>query len=116
MKKLVLFFAFSAIMVSSCYYDNAEELYQESCDVSAVTYSEDVSIIIANNCVICHNASDPDRLDLTIYNNVFDNSVDIKRRINLPLGAPEAMPDSGPMSRCNIDKVTTWIDQGAIEN
>ena len=113
-----LFFILVGLSITSCYYDNAEELYMvEPCDVSAVTYSQDVSVIISNNCLSCHSGPAAEAgLDLSSYGNVSANAALIKDRINLPAGSAGVMPQTGPMSRCNILKVTTWINQGALDN
>ena len=118
MRKNILLIMLAAIGATSCYYDNAEELYQqEPCDVSAVTYSQDVSVIINNNCLSCHSGPNAEaNLDLSTYGTVSANAAVIKVRINLPAGDPGVMPPTGPMSPCNMNKVTTWIDQGAINN
>ncbi len=122
MKKTLVLFAMAAFLVPSCYYDNAEELYGNqipACDVSAVTYSQDVSAIVAQNCAYsgCHlNPNAQAGLDFSTHATVQANSAAIKDRINRPAGAVGAMPPSGPMSACNIEKVTTWIDQGALNN
>ena len=122
MKKTFLLLALVSFIVTSCYYDNAEELYQEyqqTCDVSAVTYSQDVSKIIAQNCAYsgCHlNPGAAANLDLSTYSDVAANKAAIKTNINLPAGSALAMPPSGPMSSCNIQLVTAWIDNGALNN
>jgi len=48
-----------AVLVAGCYKDNEQELYTfletpGSCDTTNVTYSEVVSKIISNNCLVCH--------------------------------------------------------------
>lgn len=122
MKKTILLLALVSFVVTSCYYDNAEELYkeyQQTCDVSAVTYSQDVSKIIAQNCAYsgCHvNPGAAANLDLSTYNDVAANKDNVKSRINLPAGNASVMPASGPMNSCNIQLVTAWIDNGALNN
>lgn len=122
MKKTLVLFTFIALLATSCYYDNAEELYgnqNQVCDVSAVTYSQDVNAIIVQNCAYsgCHLNPDAQAgLDFSTHATVQANSAAIKDRINRPAGTVGAMPTSGPMSACNIEKVTTWIDQGALNN
>jgi hypothetical protein len=110
--------AIAALSVTSCYYDNAEELYKvEPCDITAVTYSQDVSVIISYNCLACHSGPTPEKdLDLSTYSNVFANAAKVRSRINLSTNSDTIMPPTGRMSECNIEKVSTWIDQGAINN
>lgn len=109
-------------VLTSCYYDNEEELYQnfeQPCDVSSVTYSQDVNIIVAENCALsgCHvNPGAQAGLDLTTYQGVSANAASIQNRINLAPGAAGKMPPTGQLNDCDLEKLNTWIDQGALNN
>ncbi len=120
MSKVLMFCFLVVVLTSSCYYDNEEELYQnfpQQCDVSDVTYSIEVSDILATNCTGCHSGQSPDAgLDLTTYDNVVNAAVRIRDRINRPAGASGVMPQTGRMSQCNIDKINAWINAGAPNN
>ncbi len=108
------------LITFSCVSHSEEELLKQNpnnCDVSAVSYSQDISKIREDNCWLCHgNVSPSAGLDLSIYQNVSDNSSKIKDRINRPAGDALVMPQTGPMIKCNIDKINSWIDQGALNN
>lgn len=119
MRNVILMFS-ALFAVTGCYYDNAEEMYEnfpQDCDVSAVSYSTDIVPILDQNCLSCHSGSAPQaNLDLSTYQNVSDNAASVRNRINLPPGDPLLMPQDGPMIKCNIDKINNWIDQGALNN
>ena len=118
--KRILILAFISGFVVSCYYDNAEDLYQDfpkDCDLQAVSYSMDVVPILDQNCLSCHGSTAPQAgLDLSTYNNVFANKEKVRNRITKPIGDPLLMPPGGPMIKCNVDKINFWIDQGALNN
>ncbi len=118
--KITLLIAAGAVIAQSCYYDNAEDLYQnvpKTCDVSAVLYSADVRPILDQNCLSCHGPISPQAgLDLSSYDKVKANVTKIRDRINRPISDPQVMPQGGPMPKCSIDQVTAWIDAGAINN
>jgi hypothetical protein len=64
MKKIhILFFLFSilALGLSSCYYDNEEELYPAviTCDTISVSYSSSVAPILTSSCNGCHSSASP---------------------------------------------------------
>lgn len=119
LKNLIILVA-TAWFAASCYYDNAEELYQnynQTCDTSVVSFAQDVMPIIDNACVSCHgNISPSAGLTLTDYGTITASLQKVEDRINRPNGDPLVMPQSGPMIRCNIDKINAWINQGAMDN
>lgn len=119
-RKNILILSLGALFVTACYYDNAEDLYQnfpKACDVSAVSYSIDIRPIINQNCVSCHGAvALLAGLNLSTYDNVKANSAKIKDRINRSVSDALLMPQGGPMPQCSIEKVTAWIDAGALNN
>ena len=110
----------SLLLATSCYYDNAEELYQnfpQTCDVSDVNYSIDVTSIINTQCIGCHSGPTPQgQLDLSTYDNVLSNAGSIRDRINLPKGADKVMPEGGKLSNCDLKTFNAWIDAGAPNN
>jgi hypothetical protein len=116
----VFFVLIVTSLATSCYYDNAEDLYQnfpKDCDVTAVSYSMDIEPILNQSCLGCHGSTAPQAgLDLSTHANVFANKEKVRDRINRPIGDPLVMPQGGPMIKCNIDKINAWIDQGALNN
>ncbi len=116
MKKTTIFILV-ILALYSCYNDNEEELYGPvSCDVSNVTYTNDVIAIINNSCATtgCHlsggtgpgNFTEYDQLKLVVDNGKFENRVLIQK----------TMPPSTPLSDCDLQILQTWLDEGALQN
>jgi hypothetical protein len=110
------------MLLSACYFDNAEDIYQhfpKDCDVAELSFTQDIAPIINDNCLGCHGNSNPSAgLSLTSYTavkTVIDNGK-LRDRINRQPSDGSVMPPGGPMSSCNVDKINAWIEQGALEN
>ena len=109
------------IGLQSCYYDSEEDLYPiiTECDTSNVTYSGTVSPIISDNCISCHGSTFPQG------GVILDNYDDLKTHvdngrfwgaINHEAGY-SPMPQNLPkLPQCELDKIKTWIDNGAIND
>lgn len=104
--------------VSSCYYDNVEELYGTSpCDVTAVSWTSDIQPMIQQNCVGCHSGVGASAgLDFSTYMSVKTHSSSLVNRMNKPNGDPLLMPPSGPLSNCTLNQMDAWVAAGAPEN
>jgi hypothetical protein len=121
MKLLVfLILLLATLITSSCYYDNAEQLYGTgaSCD-SVATWTIDIQPLVQAQCVSCHQGvSASGGLDLSTHLSV-QNSVlngTMLDRINRSAGDPLAMPPGGSLSDCNKAKVRVWTRAGALPN
>ena len=117
--KIKAVFAFLALAtLSSCYYDNKEELYQnfpQDCVTSGLTYTNDISTMISDNCVQCHSASGGQFPFLETYQEVRSNEIEVVFRITKSVGDPLVMPQGGPMPKCSIDQILAWYADGAPE-
>lgn len=114
MKKAFVLILFIST-IYSCYNDNEEELYGPvSCDVSAITYTADVSPIINAYCVACHTSGGTAPGDFTNFNELkakvdngtFENRVLIQKN----------MPPNGQLTDCELEILQTWLDNGALNN
>lgn len=118
--RIVSILALIAVIVgvSSCYYDNVEELYGTSpCDVTAVSWTADIQPMIQQNCVGCHSGAGASAgLDLSTYTAVKTHSSNLVNRMNKPNGDPLLMPPSGPLSNCTLNQMDAWVASGAPEN
>jgi hypothetical protein len=116
-----IFLCLSSLLFTSCYYDNAEDLYQNfqtDCDTTVISFSEDVMPIINQNCISCHGTVAPSAgLMLTNHTQIADAVAnrDLLGRVLLPPGNPSRMPPSG-MSDCNIDKIKAWVNANTPNN
>ena len=115
---LLLTFIFA---LSSCSYDNEEELYPKEVIIptDTISYTDDVLPIIVTNCYGCHMSSVvTGGIDLEGYENLIvrveDGSLlgSIMHEDNyspMPQGASK-------LSDSQIEKVSIWIDQDYPNN
>ncbi len=109
-------------VLNACYYDSEEELYPSmggECDLSNVTYSNTVAVILSDNCYSCHNST------IAQGSVILDNYNDLKvyvdngrfwGAINHESGY-SPMPQNLPkLPQCELDKIRTWIDNGALND
>lgn len=116
MKKKIVFILFILTLIS-CYNDNEEDLYGPvSCDVSAITYANDVLPIINASCATtgCHVSGGSGPGDFTNYNDLklkVDNGTFETRVL-----VDKNMPPNTPLSNCDLQILQAWIDNGALNN
>ena len=119
--KLVLFLFVGLMGLNACYYDSEEELYPSSgdCDLSNVTYSGTIVPILNDNCYSCHSSSFPQGSVVLDNYNDLKTHVDNGRfwgAVNHESGY-SPMPQNLPqLPQCELDKIKTWIDNGALNN
>ena len=116
--KSILFILFSALLMSSCYYDNKEELYPElenDCDVTVHDYTNGVQPILANNCLGCHSSSSAPiaggNIDLEGYTNVkaAAESGQLLGSIKHESGYSPMPKGGGKIDDCSILVIEEWI-------
>jgi hypothetical protein len=109
------------LTAQSCYFDNEEELYPSAgeCDLTNVTYSGTVAPILAENCNSCHGGNFPQAGVVTDNYDDLKTVVDNGRfwgAINHEDGY-SPMPQNLPkLPQCELDKIKTWIDNGALND
>ena len=122
MKKVVFIFCVISSL-TSCYYDNEEDLYGVSnCDIEAVSFADDILPIISDHCSSCHSGSNPSA-DLTLvnYSQIMESGLDTSNdgmisRIERLEGEPGLMPTNYRLEQCQINKIKAWVEQGALNN
>ena len=102
--------------LSSCYYDNEEDLYGSTCDTTAVSYAADIWPIIETNCqtgchapggsAIGHIFTDHASVMAKVINGSMKNRVVVQRD----------MPPGTVLTDCQVQKVEAWMLQGALDN
>jgi len=118
-KVFVLFFA---LILTSCYYDNVEELYPGSANCSppvTSSFSENVLPLLNNRCNSCHGGVAPSGgIKLTTYTDVikYVNNGSLAGSINHSSGFSAMPQNSGKMRSCDIGTILVWIDSGALNN
>ena len=108
-----------ATITVSCAYNSEEELYPLSvCDTTNVSYATTIVPILEAKCYDCHAASSPSSgIPLEGYDNI-KVKIDQERLIgairHLPGFSP--MPQIGELTECEIRKIESWVDDGALPN
>ena len=119
MKRLPQFLLLGIVCAyfASCKYDNEEDLYpNSSCDTTDVVYDNEIELIVQAQCATtgCHVSGGSGSGIFENYAGVkakVDNGSFLNRTVVL-----RDMPSNGSLSECNIQKITTWIANGAPKN
>ena len=88
------------------------------CDLSSVSYSQDIEPIVNTNCLGCHAGNSPSGdLLLTSYNEIKSavSNRNLQETINYQSDF-SVMPPNQQMNDCNIAKFAAWIDLGMPNN
>ncbi|MCF8277348.1 MAG: hypothetical protein K9J17_11505 [Flavobacteriales bacterium] len=110
----------SLSLLSSCYYDNEEQLYEyynanNTCDTSAVSFATDIMPMIQGNCVSgCHVAGGSG-------NGIFENYAEVKAKVDngsmlQRVVVVKDMPTGTPLTSCQVNQMQAWILNGAPNN
>lgn len=116
---------FIVLSMTSCYYDVEEELYPgTTCDTTNVLFSNQVSLILTNRCLNCHNSNNAPMIgggvDLDGHANVkvyVDNGKLLSSITHD--GNASFMPKSANNTKlpdCDIAQIRAWINAGALNN
>lgn len=122
MKYAKLVVVLPIVLMTSCYYDKEEILYPESANCTAPTistFSDTVLPLLNNRCNNCHAGSSPSGgIALDTHANVmkYVNDGSLMGSINFASGFSPMPKNSGKMSACDIQKIQSWIDAGALNN
>jgi len=120
-KYLILSYALVLLLLTHCTYDNSVDSYGNTtaCDTAAVTFSQDIKVLIDQNCEGCHNGMSANGgLVLSGHQNTAAAALNgsLIDRMTRNAGDPLLMPPSGALSECDISKLQAWIVQGAPNN
>ena len=108
------------LALQSCYYDVEEEIYPSiECEVMDMSYQMDIQPLINSNCYVCHSAAaNNGNVTLEGYDRLMDyvTSGQLLGAIRHEPGY-SPMPKNGPqLLQCNIEKIESWIADGAPNN
>jgi hypothetical protein len=108
--------------VSSCYYDNEEDLYRyvkTDCDTLNVTYAGTISPIMQTYCNGCHSASAPSAGIITSTHAGLQ-AIALNGSLYGSMSHASAyspMPKNSPkLTDCPLAKVRIWVAAGAPNN
>ena len=127
MKKTAIAFlatTFLIVLLNSCYYDVASQLYPAggtTCDTTKVTYSNTItSILQTNGCLSCHSGSGAagGNVVLDNYNSVklYAANGQLYGSINHDPGLVPMPQGGNKVSDCDLSKVKVWINAGTLNN
>jgi len=115
-RQIGLSLIFVLTFISSCYYDKKEDLYGKSqCVTTGLTYTKDISVLVNQSCVGCHNSSSPSAgISLQDYNSVVDCIKNGKFVGSVKQdGTASNMPKgSSKWGSCQLSKLDAWIQGG----
>jgi len=79
---------------------------------TGISYANQIKTIITTNCAKsgCHGAGTGSR-DWTVFSNVKSHAANIKMRV-----ANRTMPPDVPLGQGDIDLISCWVDDGALDN
>ena len=88
-----------------------------NCDTLKMSFVTNVSPILKSSCTGCHNATSPSgNINLTTYAGTKVIASRLSGSLN-HLAGYIAMPSSTiKLSACDINKITAWVHQGALNN
>ena len=111
------------VFLSTCNYDNEEDLYPDrlaNCDTANVTFNNRIIFILADNCFSCH--SHPvadlwgDGVHLETYADVNSRIIKISNVINHTGGVSPMPKNAGKLNACSLKQFEVWIRNGTPEN
>lgn len=117
---LILSFLFF-LSLFACVNNKRETILKQVgiCDTINTSYKQIIVPILTTQCNsqnLCHGAN-PGSISLETYQAVKDNSTSILERIKRQPGDGGFMPkDNQKVSDCDINKIQTWVNRGALEN
>lgn len=121
--KYLLIFPLIIIFISSCYYDNEEDLYpvlNNDCDTTYVSFTPIISNILQNNCLSCHSnataASSGNNIKLENYTDVVNRADAFLGSIRHDTPYSPMPKNGGKLNTCILLQVEKWIDNGTPEN
>lgn len=121
-KTLAVLLLSGMTMLTSCYYDNEEELYEyynqsNPCDTSNVSFANDIMPMIQGNCITgCHVAGGS-----ASGSGIFENYAEVKAKVDNGsllnrVVVVQDMPSGGSLTDCQISQVQAWILNGGPNN
>lgn len=112
----------SMLLIMGCYKDKRELLYPgNNCDTSSVTFVGTIQPILSQNCAGagCHQgAASAAGIDLSNYSGtkiIADNGKLIGV-INHSPGFSPMPKNMSKLSDCDINKISAWVNKGALNN
>lgn len=111
--------ATTIVWVSACSKDSEDEFAAQQCNTENMKYSTDILPIISANCYGCHgNGTVTNGIDLDGYAKlkIQAGNGDLVGAVSHAAGYTP-MPYNAPkLSDCDINKIKSWVQNGAPDN
>jgi len=124
--KQVIILFLGIFLFSACYYDKKDQVYPQvvvaTCDTSNITYSVTVTNILNTSCNNCHGTASANVSGAGILLNTYASVkpyVTNGKLINSILQNGQASPmpkNMAKLDQCTINKLTLWVNKGALNN
>ena len=114
MKKSLIYAVLLVLALSSCYYDNVEQVYPNviPCDTLNVVFNPKIQTILANNCLSCHSnsvaSSAGNGIKLQDYADVKTNLDKIIGSVSHNSGYAAMPKNASIMDVCKIKSFVIW--------
>ncbi|WP_020567368.1 hypothetical protein [Neolewinella persica] len=115
----------SGLLLTACYYDNEEDLFQyvdqgsADCAVMTAEFTADIVPILTAYCNRCHRDGRTDgNVNLEGYDRVspYANDGSLLGAAKHEAGYFAMPPSGGTIPACDLQKLTVWIEAGALNN
>ena len=106
--KKVIFTMLLGFLFASCLTNVDEEQEIDPC--TTVSFALDVKPLIDANCVSCHGVGGQSP-NLTTYNSISANAATVKSEV-----VSKEMPIGGSLTDAEIQAISCWVDNGALNN
>ncbi len=108
------------LVLNACYYDVEEELYPDTeCTTDNMSYNDDILPIIQLNCYACHDQRNQLAGVILEGHAALKTYVDNGKLLGVIRHDPgfPPMPNGAPKLRsCDIEKIESWVNDGAMNN
>ena len=110
------------VVISSCYYDVAEELYPPTtCITDNMSLQTNIVPILQSNCYVCHSSTaGPGNgnviLDVYAEINKYATSGQLVGAINHASGFSPMPQNAAKLVSCDIAQIESWVEAGAPNN
>jgi hypothetical protein len=110
------------VVMTSCYYDVAEELYPPStCVTDSMSLQNNIVPIFERNCYVCHSvANGPNNGNVILeeYSELvkYANNGQLVGAINHESGFSFMPKNAAKLGNCDIAKIEQWVLDGALNN
>ena len=109
----------AATSIAGCYYDSEEDLYPSNCEITNVSYANQIVPILASQCLGCHStAANQGSVRLEGYDavKIWVNNGRLIGAIRHDAGFSPMPKNAGKIAPCSIAQIESWIQAGAPNN